>query len=234
MEALIPALADFAIPKITDAIFGDSSQPDNMSSSSSQTTAPAILDSKLAVNRPLPLADVPQAPTFATSDNSSLIIPFQFAFHTHGADEKFSSVAVRDFATILSLTEPYRLAQLVELDLVICPSQKAVTVGSTIHAAWTPAYLTLDKTQVLSVYGAQNVTFGGTFHTGTFTIPADLSVMNPIIKSPVSYSDTPRITLISLAQPSAGKDTLCLSYIRGKVKLSHPSLQIGAAYSASA
>lgn len=231
MEALIPALTDLAIPKLLNA-FSSSDSPDSteMASSSTQGNPASVVDTKLAVNRPLPLADVPQAPTFPNSDNSSLIVPFQFAFHTHTAAESFNCVSILECASILHLIAPYRMAQLTELELLVCPSQKAVTVGSTIHAAWTPNYLPLSKTQVLSVYGAQNITFGGTFHTGTFTVTADLTVMNPVIKCPVTYSDIPRLTLLTLAQPSAEKETLCLSYIRGKVKLSHPSLQVGAAY----
>jgi len=60
--------------------------------------------------------------------------------------------------------------------------------------------------------------------SSTTAIPADLTRMNPVIKSSVAYRDTPRWTM-SVPAVSGGdtKVNLATGFIRGVIRVSAPS-----------
>lgn len=229
MEHLPALLASLAGTALNHALT-KTLPPSAQSSGTSPTSESNSVDDKLAVFRPLPDPALPPSPSSPTSSAPGLILPFQFLVHKYTGDQKFISNTITSFSDIKTLCSPYRLAQFVELELYVAPSMDAMSIAGTITASWTPDYLVPDLYNLMAVYGAQTITFGGSYHTGAFTVPCDLKSVNPLAKSPLTFSDIPRINFNCFLQKDAtkvGNKILAFIYLRGKVLCSYPSLTLG-------
>nr|QHA33699.1 coat protein [Gengado virus] len=226
----LPELAA-AVPAVLQTIneFLPSSpvaQPNANDSSPSRDVPPA----QLAVAPAVQHHGLPQQPNPRTAF-PGLVVPFQSFIHRHKGDHKFISLTLESVPFIASQLNLSQVVEVLEAEICIFPTQNALTTPATIAVAWTPANLAPDVYSVSSVYGAQQVSFGGSYHLNGFTIPCDLTAMNPIIKSPVSFNNTPRFSINCWLNPAATRNSigsLADIYVRGKLRLSVPSLSIGA------
>jgi hypothetical protein len=210
--------------------------PSTSKSAQSDTTVlqdnQGMSSSQSAINSPVLRTSLPKQPLASNHKNSSsgLTVPFQTFLHRHTGDHKFLSMAVDTIPQIVTLVAMSQVAELIELEIVINPTLDAMTYGATIQACWTPSYLTPDQYNVCSVYGAQEVTFGGTYHVGGFTVPCDLTSVNPVIKSPLTFNNIPRFSINCwLSKEATSKKAFGLAdiFLRGKVHLSVPTLVMG-------
>lgn len=207
--------------------------------SSKAQSSPALPQNNEGMSAPQPALDsavlhgpLPTHPLAAPAKNMSngLIIPFQTFLHRHKGEHKFISMLIESVPHVAAQLSLAQIVEVIELELVINPCQNAMKYGGTVQAAWTPGYLCPDQYNVTSIYGAQEVTFGGTYHIGGFTVPCDLTSVNPIIKSPMAFNNTPRFSINCWLNKDATKDqvfALADIFVRGKLRLSLPSLSIG-------
>lgn len=191
------------------------------------------VDNQLAVERPVLSPPVPpsQNPLSSSSTPPGIVIPFQHFLHTYKGEEKFFSLPVLSIPGIADSIALGRVATLLEIEVLIFPNFKSSKYPSTVLAAWTPNYLTPTAANVCSVYGAQQITFGGSYHFGTFTVPCDLRMVNSVIKSPVSFTDNPRLSLFFPKNADAQGNTvsICDVFVRGKVEITYGNMFMGAA-----
>lgn len=219
-----------AVPAVYNTI--NELLPKTQSSSSPQQSNQGMSAPQPAIDSAVLHSALPVQPLAANPkrESSGLIIPFQTFLHRHKGDHKLISLEVASVPHVASQLQLAQIVEVIELEIVINPCQNAMKHGATIQVAWTPAYLAPDAYNVTSIYGAQEVTFGGSYHIGGFTIPCDLTSVNPIIKSPVSFNNGPRFTINCWLNKDATKESafaLADIFLRGKLKLSLPSLAIG-------
>lgn len=211
------------LPKPSQSSQSNSSPPSHNQSMPSDQSA---------LNSAMLHSSLPLQPSHSHNKGGAdgLIVPFQTFIHRHKGDHKFISMVLDSVPHVASQLQLAQIVEVVELAIVINPCQNAMKYAATIQAAWTPSYLVPDQYNLTSIYGSQEVTFGGTYHVGGFTVPCDLSSMNPIIKSPVTFNNCPRFSINCWLNKDATKDSvfaLADIFIRGKLKLSIPTLSIG-------
>ncbi|AAK85135.1 coat protein [Bermuda grass etched-line virus] len=129
------------------------------------------------------------------------------------------------FTTLAKLTVVYRHAELIHAEVELTPCPGSFSKPLMFLFVWTPASLSPATGWETSYYGGRQITVGGpVMLSSTTVIPADLSRMNPVIKSSVSYNDCPRWSLTCpLVSGSSANTKLATLYIRGTVRLSSPS-----------
>lgn len=220
--AAAPAAIQFVNELLPKAESSPSPMEDNKNLSNPQ----------LAVGSAVHHSALPPQPLSTNSPRQSpgLIVPFQTFIHRHKGDHKFISLELASVPHIAAQLQLAQIVEVTELEIVINPCQNALTYGATIQAVWTPAYLAPDQYNLTSIYGAQEVTFGGSYHIGGFTVPCDLTSVNPVIKAPVSFNNGPRLSINCwLNKEATSKTAFALAdiFLRGKLKLSLPSLSIG-------
>nr|UBZ25923.1 polyprotein [Nectarine marafivirus M] len=176
------------------------------------------------VDRQPPL---PRAPRVAETDLSvpSVDYPFQWVVATYdGEAAKNISDDLSGSSTLAKITANYRHAELLSAELEVVPLASAFSKPITLSVVWTVASITPATQTETSYYGGRLVTVGGpVLLSSTTKFPADLSRMNPVIKSSVSYRDTPRISYTVYANGGTAGTHLCTILIRGILRLSGPS-----------
>lgn len=199
LVAPLASLAVNAIPAIAQAL----STP-----SPPVSDPPAPSDSNLA-SQPLPSTDgvvlshqsLPQAPTPPLGSSlgrssHSIIVPFQHLyFDLTGTESKSASITVQSIPKVVKLIALFRDAYLTSLEAVVFPSAPSLKIPVTVDLAWTTADLTVDGKDVLATPSSARITVGGLqlLHQGI--LPANLGYINPIIKSPIPYTNHPRLNI---------------------------------------
>nr|QQG34652.1 polyprotein [Davidia involucrata marafivirus 1] len=188
--ALLPALRELLSKNSSDA------HP-----SSPQTVAPAILPGSSSgmrlVSPPRLPAPVRSLTTPASLAQDSISLPFQFTYYTiTGVETGSTSLDVSGKDVILNLIKPFSHARLISLEAVVFPYSASLTYPQTFDAVWSTADSVIAGADIINVYGAQRVTFGGPVSSSVLiTIPADLKTMNPILRDSVTYKDCPKLNL---------------------------------------
>lgn len=176
-------------------------------------------------------APLPPAPTIAPSTQQmqrtpGLTIPFQFLFYDlDGTESKTTSKTVADIDTVKAITQLYRDATLSSLEAVIYPSAAAIKDPVTVDLLWTSANVTFGEgDSVIKSPTSVRFTVGGLAITQQGVLPCDLSFVNPIIKSPVPYTNHPVLhASFHQSGPQETKNkTRATIFIRGNIKVSHP------------
>nr|UUW20925.1 MAG: methyltransferase [Guiyang Paspalum paspaloides tymo-like virus 1] len=197
----------------------DSAKPLPMANGA--TSSVSYLASDDRVDR---LAPLPQAPVVLETQTPSILIPFQYLLTTLKGDKDFHNTWTIDSSKeLLVHTRHYRHAELKSLELEFMPLASAAVRPVSVKVVWTISSIAPDQNSEVQYYGGRVVTLGGpTFVPATTHVPADLSALNPVIKSSVSYSDTPRVTLSVPSVGGATNTDLVLVLVRGKLLLSGP------------
>lgn len=180
---------DAVLPLVADKVFTA------LTPKSTSSPSPTMLPSD--VNHvdplPLPVQQVSPPPTkTVTPALSSVKIPFQHLYYDiTGAEKGTTSITVAEIAPVKSLTKFYRVAQLSDVEAVIFAGAPSVTTPVTIDLVWTTADIT--STDPITTPGGVRFTIGGLNVTNSGQLPCPLHLINPIIKSPVAFHDSPRL-----------------------------------------
>lgn len=144
-----------------------------------------------------------------------------------GTESKTWHIAVHHIGSVKRIIEPFREASLVSLEAAVFPSAPSVKIPVTVDLAWTPADVSPDSS-LLQTPGAIRLTIGS-LETHNHIYPANLNCLNPIIKSHLPYTDSPRLNLAfkqsAEAVAEGTRATIKASVIvRGLIAVSHPLL----------
>lgn len=213
---LISAAVD-AVPKL----FASSSTPNN------PTTTEPVRDDRINLSSSV----LPVAPTTAPSTTVALRtpgvnIPFQHIFFDiTGQESKSTSVTVAALSSVRPLIKFFRDATLVSLEAFIVSSYPSLDKPVSVDLCWTPADVTLGD-GVLKCPGAVRFTVGGLYINNQGVLPCDLKYMNPIIKSPVIYTNHPRLNAHFYKREDAkvSDKTAATVLIRGIIHCAHPTV----------
>nr|QXV86632.1 polyprotein [Tymoviridae sp.] len=153
-------------------------------------------------------------------------VPFQWKVGDFtGTADEHKTDDLSASATLAKLTANYRHAELLHAEAEFAPCPGSFSKPLMFLFAWTPAILSPAAGWETSYYGGRQLTIGGpVMLSSTTIIPADLTRMNPVIKSSVSYNDCPRWSLTCpMISGAAANTNLATLYIRGTIRLSSPS-----------
>lgn len=231
MEEIVPLLATAAsaIPSVFNAF--SSSKP-----AQSSAPAPGTLDmqplpssdSVVLSGQPLPPAPPPPLGSSLGQSPHRLIIPFQrLYFDLTGNESKSNSVTVQSLPNVASIIKGYRDAYIVHLEAVVFPSAPSFKIPVTVDLCWTTADVTVEGSNVLATPSSARITIGGLALMHQATLPCDLGYINPIIKSPIPYTNHPRLNIYFHQSPDAANEgvnakTKASVVIRGSISVSHP------------
>lgn len=237
LATLVPVL-ESAIP-VVSKLLSAVSEPE--STPMKDVRAPLLEGARSSVDSLDPGARVLTAPPLPSTAHTltapvrsgalSIEMPFQFNFYDlTGTESKSTSLDLAGKDVITNLIAPYRHARLTHLEAVIFPTAASLKYPQTVDAVWTPHNTTISDNKIMATYGSQRITVGGPFNVNSnSTLPADLALLNPVLKDSVTYVDTPRLC-IRFHQNS---DSMALGikapiaasiFIRGKLMLSSPTV----------
>ncbi|ACV53023.1 polyprotein [Blackberry virus S] len=151
--------------------------------------------------------------------------PFQWEVGTYSGDKAaFVSDDLSASKTLKTLTAGYRHAEILSAEVDFVPLAPSFSKPISVGAVWTIASISPASAHEQSYYGGRLLTLGGpVLMSSTTRIPLDVSRINPVIKSSVSYSDTPRISYTVYSAAGTANTALISVIIRGIVRLSGPS-----------
>lgn len=220
LELLIPLVSSTAANAITNKI----TNPTTQSSSSSELVVhPAPVNHVEPLS--LPLAPSPHLPRPQTA-NPSVTIPFQFQWYGLTGQEKgHTSITITEISIVKEITKFYRDVTLSHLEAVIFAGSRSYSEPVTIELCWTPATNAISS-NILDHPGAIRFCVGGLNLTNSGVLPCDLNYINPIVKSPISYDNAPRLN-VHFNQNEGSKINTGTSgslIIRGSLNCSVPSI----------
>lgn len=231
MEEILPLLATAAstIPSVVNAFSSSKPSPPSSSNSAPLDMQPLpSSDSVVLSSQSLPPAPPPPLGSSLGHSPNRLIIPFQrLYFDLTGTESKSNSVTVQSLPNVASIIKGYRDAYIVNLEAVVFPSAPSLKIPVTVDLCWTTADVTVDGTNVLATPSSARITIGGLALMHQATLPCDLGYINPIIKSPIPYTNHPRLNIFFHQNPDAVNEgvnakTKASVIIRGSVSVSHP------------
>nr|AEX10524.1 coat protein [Cassia yellow mosaic-associated virus] len=165
-------------------------------------------------------------PLQSGSPPPTISLPFQVLIASLGTKDVSDSISIAANAAISALSSCFRHATLSSLRATIHPSAIAVSNPTTVSLVWVPANSTATPSQILNVFGGQTFCVGGAMQSTTpIDVPCNLSNVNPILKSSVTFSDTPKLLLESKTLASPPTSPTCTVTISGFVQLHSPLLQ---------
>lgn len=231
MEELVPliATAASAIPSVVNAFSSSKSSQAAPSLSTSLDMQPLPgSDSVVLSSQPLPPAPPPPLGSSLGQSSNRLIIPFQrLYFDLTGTETNSNSVTVQSLPNVASIIKGYRDAYIVQLEAIVFPSAPSLKIPVTVDLCWTTADVTVEGVNVLATPSSARITIGGLALMHQATLPCDLGYINPIIKSPIPYTNHPRLNIFfhqnadAVAEGTKAK-TKASVIIRGSVSVSHP------------
>nr|AVW89221.1 coat protein [Passion fruit yellow mosaic virus]USH10132.1 CP [Passion fruit yellow mosaic virus] len=153
-------------------------------------------------------------------------LPFQTKLASLGTTEVSDSISVAANAAVSSLATPYRHARLTSLVATIHPNHLSPSNPTTVSLVWVPFNSTATASDILNVFGGQSFCIGGAVNSlATISVPCNLTNVNPVIKSSVTFTDTPKLLLHSTVGPSPPASPTCALTISGTIELHSPLLQ---------
>nr|QHA33701.1 viral helicase [Murindo virus] len=215
-------ILDAVLPLVADKVYSA------LTPKSTDTPTPAMLPSDINHVTPLPLpiqqvtAPVKKPPT----PLSSVKIPFQHLYYDlTGTESKTASTTVVELAPIRQLTRFYRVAQLENVEAVIFAGSASVENPVTVDLVWTTADIT--SAEPITTPGGIRFTIGGLNVTNSGILPCPLHLINPIIKAPVSFHDSPRLCVkFHQTHNTVTTQKSASIVIRGTLILSEPSIYV--------
>lgn len=223
MESLVPLAADLAItaaPAIINALMP--------SSNSSAQSAPDHNAGVAMPSQALPTAPTPPLGSSLGNGGNSVKIPFQYlAADLLGTEQKIYTVTVNAIDVITRHTRYFRDARLSHLEAVVFPTNESYKIPVSVDLVWTPADVTLSTGDVMKTPGSAKITVGGLNLVNHGVLPCNLGYVNPIVKSPIPYSNSPRLNIDFHQATDAVAEGLKAKrkgqvFIRGTIELSHP------------
>lgn len=223
---LLPLAIEAAAPLVKNAIT-------SLSTPSTSSAAPDFPDHTVVSTQPLPPTPLYKEPS-PVRHPPGLAVPFVLRLDESRTlnDDKGQAFTKKVYArTLTGFTEfndlilRYRYATVSSLELVISPLAASYKWPATIYAVWTPADVVVTApNNILGTPGAGIFTVGGLYLNNQGILPCDLSHINPIIKAPVSYLNTPRLHYNMPGIPEESPSTVgqFRLMIRGTVHLSVP------------
>lgn len=157
-----------------------------------------------------------------------MTIPFQkLWFDLTGNEEKTSSVTLPELGPILKILPFFRDVCVENVEVVIMPAAAALSRPVTVDLAWTPADVKPGR-DIMKCPSGTRFTVGGLTISNNGVLPCDLGYMNPIIKSPLAYTNHPRLSALFHKQAGGSvTDPISASVvIRGTLRCSHPTLYV--------
>ena len=187
-------------------------------------TSNTILATQLPINTKS--SEIPPSPG---SPPPTITYPFQIEIAALGTADASDAISIASNSVLASVTTLYRHAKLTALKATIHPTGMAPAYPTSVALAWVPYNSSATASQVLSVYGGQMFCIGGSINSlAPIDIPCNLTNVNPVIKDSVTYSDTPKLLLYSVAQSTAPTTATCSVTITGTLTLHSPLLQASA------
>lgn len=225
MADLLLSAASSLLPKAIDAILPESSQKP------ADVADVALSGSDRTVMSTQPLPPTPSLPLSSSHSssrrpNTGVIVPFQIMLQDfNGARADSFTYTIAGIPKIQQLVKPFRDAVLLSLEAIVYPLAPSYKNPVTIDVAFTPADVTVANLEIINTPGSARLTCGGLqlLHSGVIT--CDLGYINSIIKSPIPYSNTPRVNFRCLTNPdvpTTSTTTLACLCVRGRIHLMHP------------
>ncbi|QID59002.1 polyprotein [Camellia-associated marafivirus] len=151
--------------------------------------------------------------------------PFQWKVGTYtGAADVFVTDDLSGSATLKTITNGYRHAELISVEAEFSPLAASFGKPITFSVVWTVADVAPATLTETAYYGGRIITIGGpVLMSSTTSVPADLSRLNAVIKASVSYRDTPRLSYTACSCGGSANTNLAQVTLRGVVRLSGPT-----------
>lgn len=163
-------------------------------------------------------------------DGSGVTLPFQTPVYSFKGEVKLYSVLMSSVPAITTLTALGQICELKTLEAVVFPSQYTTTTACTVDLLWTPATDVPSQAELLHYYGSTRSVFAGTVSTGPVVLPCDFTRCNPIIKAPVAFSDTPRLSAYfwdNGKRPTSSAEIYLTLVLRGTLNVRRPAVVKG-------
>lgn len=214
---LIEILTPLIINAVTSAMAKD---PAPSTQSSDHTTSTNVVST-------LPLPVVPTSVSPRPSHSlGSVNIPFQVEYYGLTGQEKgHISTTLPEITLIKNIINYYQHAEVVELEAVLFSGSRSYEEPVTIDLLWSPADVVAGSS-ILSKPGAVRFTIGGLNLADSGRLPCPLQYINRVIKSPISYSNSPRLNVVFHPVPASKINTGTSGslIIRGIIKCSTPTV----------
>lgn len=217
-----PSIMSFApIATAASNLVRDVLAPSTTEPSPAKTSQPIPQSNSLA----LPTLQLPNPSPIPIplQTGTSVVVPFSSYFMTLRPDQEVvTSQALSSLSQIAKIIAAWRDASVLFAEAVIFPNANAAAYPTTAELAWTPNDLVPSAANIHNypLYSSYTV---GTYNLGTAsTLPLDLSLINPVIKSPIPYTNGPRLTGLC---PLVNKDQVYKTgsvLVRGRLILSNP------------
>ncbi|APG77678.1 hypothetical protein [Hubei macula-like virus 2] len=196
------------------------------SSQSTSTSSDPVHDDRLLLaNSALPPA--PSTPSHISSfpSSSSVKVPFQYVwFGLDGTESKNASITIPEIPSVKKIIAFFRDAKLVNLEAAVYPHFDCLEKPITVDLMWSPSD-TVPSGSILNCPGAVCFTVGGQFLSQSGILPCDLNFMNPIIKSPIPYTNHPRLNAkFYKNQTELQSHRKATIIIRGIIACAHPTV----------
>lgn len=223
MESLAPLLADLAVSTAPSLINAFKSSQNTSSDVSPQLSAGISLPSQA-----LPPAPAPPLGSSSSNHGPSVRVPFQHLVSTlNGQESGAYTVTVASLETLTRQTKFYRDAVLESLEVVVFPQFGAYKIPVSVSLVWTPSDISLAYDDILKTPGSTCITLGGLNLVNHGVLTCDLGYVNRIIKCPIPYTNTPRLTIGYFQNPDAVAEKTAATrkgsiFVRGVISLAHP------------
>ncbi|QKN22725.1 coat protein [Erysiphe necator associated tymo-like virus 1] len=175
---------------------------------------------------PIPTS-LPALPSTCT--RNGIAIPFQCLFKnlngTYPNSYHIHTATIKSLDAIKNIIKPYREALLLHLEVVIYPTSLSISKPLTNIFVWTPDDITPEEDKILDYPGATAVTSGGIHTATTSCIPCPFGYCNPLIKTYLTYTNTPRLTIkLQHFTSKKSEDDPAVAYaiVRGQILCSTP------------
>lgn len=221
------------IPKIADALL-PSSPPNLPLPPPPNTSSPVVSGSVPGDDRVLlstqSLPPNPPPPLGSSLGRSASVVQFPFQAkvaiansNPNNSKQHFSSHLIQTLDSVKRHTAYFRDAWVSSLEAVVFPSAVSLKEPVTIDLAWTAGDFTPKSDELLAVPASARLTVGGLSILHQGILPADLGHISPIVKSPIPYTNTPRLT-VQVQSGGTPTSDQAVVYVRGTLHCSHPIL----------
>jgi len=224
MTPLLAAIAELA-PSLLNAV----TPRDSEDTSTVPAQAPPADSKPSALDLhplALPVAPSPIPTTLSSLRTPGVNVPFQVLVQDLvGSETNETKYTIADLPLVKALFTFYRDATLISLEAVIYPHAYSLTRACTVDLGWCPANVDLGA-EVINAPGGVRFTVGGLSIAQNGILPCDLKYMNPIIKSPLTYNNHPRICMkfYPVSGYKLNDPKLASIIVRGVIHLSHPTI----------